>query len=263
MTNTVSDHKMPALFLGHGSPMNVIENNLFTKSWEILGKSLPRPKSILSISAHWETRGTYVTAMESPPTLHDFGNFPQALFDFQYPAKGEPNLAKKIQSLVKKTAVGLDTQWGLDHGTWALLAKLYPDADIPVVQMSLDRTLTPLEHYEIGKELRPLRNEGVLILGSGNLVHNLNHLNYSQSEKSADWAIEFDEAIKELLLQGDHQSILEFETLGEIAKLSVPTPEHFLPLIYIIALQEKNEKIIFPVEGMTLGSISMRSVLIS
>jgi 4,5-DOPA dioxygenase extradiol len=261
--NTFNPHIMPALFLGHGSPMNVIETNIFTKSWQALGKSLPRPKAILSISAHWETHGTYVTAMENPPTIHDFGNFPQALFDIQYPAKGDPVLAQKIQSLINKTAVGLDTKWGLDHGTWALLAKMYPEADIPVIQLSLDRTLTPLEHYEIGKELRPLRHEGILILGSGNIVHNLSHLNYNPNDKPAHWAVEFDENIKELLLKGDHQGILEYESMGEIARLSVPTPEHFLPLIYIIALQEKNKKTIFPVEGMALGGISMRSALIS
>ncbi len=243
--------------------MNAIEPNLFAKSWETLGRKIPRPKSILSISAHWETRGTYVTAMEYPRTIYDFGNFPQPLFDIQYPAKGDPGLARRVQSLVTKAEVRLDTEWGLDHGTWALLIKMFPEADIPVLQLSLDQGLTPKDHYEIGKELRPLREEGVLIMGSGNIVHNLSKLSYGQDDNSPDWAVKFDQNIKKLLLKGDHQGILEFESMGKIARLSVPTPEHFLPLIYIIALQEENEKAIFPIEGMTLGGISMRSVLIS
>lgn len=255
--------KMPAIFLGHGSPMNVIEENEFSKAWELLGNSLPRPKAILSISAHWETRGTFVTAMETPRTIHDFGGFPQALFDIQYPAKGDPALAKRIQSLVTETKVDLDHRWGLDHGTWGVLARMYPKADIPVVQLSLDKALSPAGHYKIGKELKPLRNEGVLILGSGNIVHNLRYFSFdAEAEEPLDWAVEFDEKIKQLLLKGDHQGVCEFETLGEIARLSAPTPEHFWPLIYIVSLQEKNEKVAFPLEGMVAKSISMRGVLV-
>lgn len=258
--NTSHDPKMPAIFLGHGSPMNVIEENKYSKGWELLGKSLPMPKTILSISAHWETRGTFVTAMEIPPTIHDFGNFPQALFDIQYPAKGDLALAKRIQSLVTRTRVNLDHSWGLDHGTWGLLARMYPEANIPVLQLSLDKALSPAEHYKIGKELKPLRDEGVLILGSGNIVHNLRYFSFNMEDEPLDWAVEFDKKIKQLLIKGDHQGIWEFETLGEIARLSAPTSEHFLPLIYIIALQGKNERVTFPVEGMVGKGISMRSV---
>jgi 4,5-DOPA dioxygenase extradiol len=261
--STLNNYKMPTLFLGHGSPMYVIEENPFEKSWKLLAKSLPKPKAILSISAHWETRGTFVTGMEHPPTIHDFGNFPQALYDIQYPAKGDPKLAIRIQSLVTKTEVGLDTDWGLDHGTWAVLAKMYPEANIPVLQLSLDKALTPREHYEIGRELKPLRDEEVLILGSGNIVHNLSQISFNPKDEPADWAVEFDEIIKQYLLKRDHQGIIDFESMGEIARLSAPTTEHFDPLIYIIALQEKDEKVTFPVDGLVSKSISMRGVLVS
>lgn len=261
--NTLNNHKMPALFLGHGSPMYVIEENPFEKSWKLLAKSLPIPKAILSISAHWETQGTLVTGVENPRTIHDFGNFPQALYDIQYPAKGDLDFARKIQSLITKTEVGLDTQWGLDHGTWAVLAKMYPEANIPVLQLSLDKALTPREHYEIGRELKPLREDGVLILGSGNIVHNLSQLSFDPKDGSADWAVEFDEKIKQNLLKEDHQGIIDYESMGEIARMSAPTPEHFIPLIYIIALQEKDERVTFPVEGIVSKSISMLGVMIS
>ncbi|GJL78453.1 MAG: dioxygenase [Nitrospinaceae bacterium] len=258
----MSNYKMPALFLGHGSPMYVIEENPFAKRWEILGKSLPRPKAILSISAHWETSGTFVTGMEHPRTIHDFGNFPQPLYDIQYPAKGNLELAERIQSLVTETEVGLDHKWGLDHGTWAVLIKMYPIADIPVLQLSLDRGLTPKDHYEIGRQLKPLRDEGVLILGSGNIVHNLSQMSFDPKDKPADWAVEFDEQIKQFLLKGDHQGIINYESLGEIARLSAPTSEHFIPLIYTVALQEKDERVTFPVEGMVPKGVSMRGVMV-
>ena len=257
------NHKMPALFLGHGSPMNVIEKNPFADSWEQLGKSIPRPRAIVSVSAHWETTGTCVTAVENPRTIHDFGNFPQALFDIQYPAKGDPDLAENIRSLVNKAEVTLDYQWGLDHGTWGVLTKMYPDVSVPVVQLSLDKRLTPKEHYEIGKELKPLRDDGILILGSGNIVHNLSQISFDPKENPADWTVEFDEKIKQFLLERNHQGILDFESLGEIARLSAPTPEHLLPLMYIIALQGKEETVTFPVEGLVAKSISMRAVMIS
>ncbi len=253
--------KMPALFLGHGSPMNVIEDNKYSKAWELLGKNLPQPKAILCISAHWETRGTLITAMEMPRTIHDFSNFPQVLYEIHYPAKGNPELAKKIQSMIKITEIGLDKKWGLDHGTWGLLVRMYPEANFPVLQLSLDKTITPQEHYQIGKELKPLRNEGVLILGSGNIVHNLSLLSFDPNDEPYDWAIEFDEKIKQALLNKDHLKIIEFESMGKIARLSSPTPEHFLPLIYIIALQEE-ESVNFPVEGLVGRSASMRGVLI-
>lgn len=257
------NYKMPALFLGHGSPMNVIEDNPFATGWEQLGKMFPRPKAIVSISAHWETVGTRVTAMEAPRTIHDFGNFPQALFDIQYPAKGDSALAARIQSLINTAEVTLDHQWGLDHGTWGVLVKMYPDADIPVLQVSLDKELTPKDHYAIGRELKPLRDDGILILGSGNIVHNLGQISMDPQEKPAPWAVEFDEKIKRFLLKGDHQGVLDFESLGEIARLSAPTPEHFLPLIYIIALQDKEERVTFPIESIVAKSISMRAVMIS
>lgn len=256
-------HKMPALFLGHGSPMNVIEENPFATGWEQLGKSIPRPRAIVSISAHWETVGTHVTVMDNPRTIHDFGNFPQALFDIQYPAKGDPDLAARIQSIVKQTEVILDYQWGLDHGTWGVLTRMYPDASIPVLQLSLDKKLTPKDHYEVGKELKLLRDDGVLILGSGNIVHNLGQISFDPMEEPVAWAVEFDERIKQFLIKGNHQAILDFESLGEIARMSAPTPEHLLPLIYIIALQDKEERVTFPVEGIVAKSISMRAVMIS
>lgn len=257
------NHKMPALFLGHGSPMNAIEENEFTKSWELLGKSIPQPKAILSISAHWETTGSRVTAMESPRTIHDFGNFPKALFDIQYPAKGDPALAARIQSIVKESGVTLDHQWGLDHGSWGVLIKMYPDAHIPVLQLSLDKGLKPKDHYALGRELKPLRNDGILILGSGNIVHNLGQIASDPKVEPADWAVEFDESIKQFLIKGNHPGILNFESLGESARLSAPTPEHLLPLIYIIALQDKEERVTFPIERIVLKSISMRAVMIS
>ena len=258
-----SIQKMPALFLGHGSPMYVIGENPYGETWKLIAEGLPMPKAILSISAHWETKGTFVTGMENPPTIHDFGNFPQALFDVQYPAKGNLELAKRIQSLISKRKVKLDTSWGLDHGTWALLTKMYPEANIPTIQLSLDNTLTPLEHYEIAKELKPLRDEGVLILGSGNIVHNLSQISFDAKIEPAKWAIEFDEIIKQYLVDGKYQGIIDYESLGDIARLSAPTPEHFIPLIYIIALQENDERVTFPVEGLVSKSISMRGVMVS
>ncbi|CCQ89497.1 putative enzyme [Nitrospina gracilis 3/211] len=255
--------KMPALFLGHGNPMNVLEKNPFALSWELLGRSLARPKAILSISAHWETYGTYATAMDKPRTIHDFGNFPQALFDIDYPAPGSPELVQRIQSLVTATEVLPDHNWGLDHGTWSVLCWMFPKADIPVVQFSLNRNLSPRQHYEIGRELKPLRSEGVLILGSGNIVHNLDFFDPNPCTPPYPWASSFDDSIKGFLLKDDHESILNFSHLGETARLSVPTPEHFLPLIYIIALQDESERVTFPVEGVVSGAASMRGAMIS
>jgi 4,5-DOPA dioxygenase extradiol len=255
--------KMPTLFLGHGSPMYAIEGNPFEKSWKDLAKTLPKPKAILSISAHWETEGILVTDMDNPPTIHDFGNFPQSLFDIQYPAKGNHELAKRIQSLITKRKVKLNNNRGLDHGTWALLIKMYPEANIPTLQLSLDKALSPQEHYEIAVDLRPLRDEGVLILGSGNIVHNLSQISLDTKIGPAEWAVEFDEVIKQYLLNRNHQGIINYESLGDIARLSAPTSEHFISLIYIIALQENDEKVTFPVEGLVSNSISMRGVMIS
>ncbi|NWJ45826.1 MAG: 4,5-DOPA dioxygenase extradiol [Chloroflexi bacterium] len=253
-----SDQKLPALFIGHGSPMNAIEDNEFSRSWEELGKTLPRPHAILCISAHWETRGTQVTAMTQPETIHDFGGFPQELFEYQYPAPGSPELAKLVQEIVQLTKVEPDLSWGLDHGTWSILTKIYPEADIPIVQLSLDRTKEPAYHYALGKELRALRNRGVMIIGSGNIVHNLRFLSFQIT--AYDWAIEFDTLIKQLIEKGDHESIVNFRNLGKAAQLSIPTSEHFLPLLYILALQEETDSLRFFAEQFSMGSLSMSSV---
>jgi len=256
-----SDRKLPALFVGHGSPMNAIEDNEFSRAWTQVGKAMPRPNAILCVSAHWETNGTQVTAMERPKTIHDFGGFPQELYEMQYPAPGSPELARLIQANVNKTQVRMDQDWGLDHGTWSVLCRMFPKADIPVIQLSLDHTQAPEYHYALGKELRSLRNKGILIVGSGNIVHNLRMIAW-QDDKPYDWAIEFDETIKQLIVSGDHDSITHYEKLGKAARLAVPTNEHYLPLLYILALQDKQEKVRFFADRMSLGSLSMRSVWI-
>lgn len=252
-----SDTPMPALFIGHGSPMNAIEDNEFSQAWTELGNTLPKPKVILCISAHWQTVGTQVTAMEQPKTVHDFYGFPQALFDVNYPAPGSPELAQLIQQTIRSTPVEPDQQWGLDHGAWSVLCRMFPDASIPVVQLSLARHQTPEFHYQLGRELRALRRRGVLVVGSGNIVHNLRVLRWA--DEAYDWAVEFDEQIRQAILAGDHQSVINYEQFGEMARLAVPTDEHFLPLLYVLACQE-NEAVTFFAERVTLGAISMRSV---
>ena len=253
-----SEEKMPVLFVGHGSPMNAIENNEFSRTWIETGKILPRPKAILSISAHWETNGTGVTAMDAPKTIHDFGGFPPALYEMQYPAPGSLDLADMIREVIISADVRLDQKWGLDHGTWSILCKMFPKADIPVVQLSLDQSKEASFHYLLGKELKPLRNQGVLIIGSGNIVHNLPMMSWK--DEGYDWAIEFDETIKRLILAGDHEAIINYENLGETSLLSIPTNEHYLPLLYILALQDRHEQVRFFTDKVTLGSISMRSL---
>jgi 4,5-DOPA dioxygenase extradiol len=255
-----SDRKMPALFVGHGSPMNAIEDNEFSRAWAEVGRALPRPGAILCISAHWETYGTLVTGMERPETIHDFGGFPPALYAMRYPAPGSPELARLTQAIVQKTQVRLDQTWGLDHGTWSVLCRMFPDADIPVIQLSLDQTQAPEFHYALGKELRVLRNKGVLIVGSGNIVHNLRVAVFQ--DKAYDWAVEFDEIARKLIVSGDHDPLVAYQNLGQAARLSIPTNEHYLPLLYILALQDKQEPIRFFAERVTLGSISMRSLLV-
>lgn len=262
--------KMPALFIGHGSPMNALEDNEFTESWQELARSIPQPKAILAISAHWETRGTAVTAMAKPKTIHDFGGFPRELFEYEYSAPGSPELARVVQDTVGMTRIGTDQNWGLDHGTWSVLAKMYPLADIPVIQLSLDRTKAPTYHYELAKELRALRNQGVLIISSGNIVHNLSKIDFKlvQSEGSFnakggyDWAVEFDEAIKEAILAEDHTTAINYEKLGKAATLSVNSAEHYLPLLYTLGLQQEQDKVKFLTETLVAGSLSMRSVKI-
>ena len=251
---------MPALFVGHGSPMNAIEENPFTRAWAEAAAPLPRPKAILCISAHWETAGTRVTAMERPRTIHDFFGFPRPLFEVRYPAPGSPELARLVRETVRSTPVEEDAGWGLDHGSWSILRRMFPASDVPVVQLSLDRTKAPAFHYALGKELRPLRERGILIVGSGNIVHNLGRMVWQDT--AFGWAVEFDDRMKTLLLSGDHERIVRYPTLGEAARLSVPTNEHFLPLLYVLALQTEGDAVGFFAEKVTLGSVSMRSLRI-
>lgn len=258
-----SSEKMPVLFLGHGNPMNAIQQNEFTQGWKSAGQSLSKPSAILCISAHWETKGTFVTGMEKPPTIHDFGGFPKELFDVQYPAPGSPELAEMARGAVKKTNVELDHSWGLDHGTWSVLKHLYPNADVPVIQMSMDYRQSPQWHYELAKELSVLRQRGVLIIGSGNMVHNLGKANWHAGSQGFDWAIEANEKLKQLVSDNDHPSLIHYSSLGKELQLAVPSPEHYLPLIYTMGLKEEKENISFFNDKTELGSISMTSVKIS
>jgi len=254
------DQKMPALFVGHGSPMNAIEDTEFSRAWIEIGKQLPRPEAILCISAHWETAGTQVTAMQKPKTIHDFGGFPRPLYEMAYPAPGSPDLAHLIQATLPNTPVGLDQSWGLDHGAWSVLCRLFPGADLPVIQLSLDRTAAPASHYALGQALRHLRERGILILGSGNMVHNLRLIAWQDT--AYDWALDFDATLKRLILSGDHNAIIHYEKFGQAARLAIPTNEHYLPLLYILGLQEEHEPVRFFAEKVTMGSLSMRSLWI-
>jgi len=253
--------RMPLLFVGHGSPMYAIEENEFADGWKQLGKLIPLPEAVLCISAHWETEGTYVTAMEKPETIHDFYGFPKQLFDVVYPAPGSPLLAELSKHAIKSADVNLDYKWGLDHGCWAVLRNIYPGADIPVVQLSLDLTRAPEWHYELGKELSVLRNKGVLIIGSGNIVHNLRLLDWNNKNGGFDWAEEINEKIKKLILEENHKELINYISLGNAAKLAAPTPEHYLPLLYILGMKEKNEEPAFFNDKTVMGSLSMTSVL--
>jgi 4,5-DOPA dioxygenase extradiol len=257
--------KMPVLFIGHGSPMNAIEDNEFNHEWRVIGESLPKPSAILCVSAHWETRGTFVTGMEKPPTIHDFGGFPKELFDVQYPAPGSPELAKETKNIIKKTEVGLDEKWGLDHGTWTVIKHLYTKADVPVIQLSLDYYQTPQYHYDLAKELEPLRNKGVLIIGSGNMVHNLGMVAWDKlntDDYSYDWALEAKEKMINYIKNDDHHSLIDYKSQGRAFKLSIPTPEHFLPLLYALALKDESEKLSFFNDKTVAGSLAMTSVKI-
>jgi 4,5-DOPA dioxygenase extradiol len=253
--------RMPVIFFGHGSPMNTLARNQYTEAWRRLGAGVPKPKAILAVSAHWLTRGTAVTATVNPRTIHDFGGFPQALFDVQYPAPGDPELAARVCALLAPVQVHLDQKWGLDHGTWSVLAHAYPDADIPVVQLSMDGTKPAAFHYETAKRLAPLRREGVLIVGSGNVVHNLMLMRGGGGGFAFDWAKRFNENVRHALLTRNHPALIEYERMGEDAHLSVPTPEHYLPLLYIAALQAEDETITFAVDGYEAGSLGMLSVV--
>jgi 4,5-DOPA dioxygenase extradiol len=260
-----STELMPVLFVGHGSPMNAIEENEFVFSWRELGKSIHRPRAILCISAHWETGGTFVTAMPRPSTIHDFGGFPQELYNVQYPAPGSPELAYDIKRIIISTDVGLDEKWGLDHGAWSVIKNIYPKADIPVIEMSLNWHLTPQNHYELAKELAPLREKGVLIIGSGNIVHNLRMIawdHFNEPEYGFDWAIRANEILKDLILDNNHKDLINYRGLGSEVKMSVPTPDHYLPLLYSLALKEENETLTFFNDKTVMGSLSMTSIRI-
>jgi len=258
----MSTATMPAVFIGHGSPMNTLEHNRYTDTWRALGRSIPRPRAILAVSAHWMTRGTAVTAMEQPRTLHDFGGFPDELFAVQYPAPGDPALAARVRELLAPAEVRLDDSWGLDHGTWSVLAHVYPEADIPVVQLSLDAALEPAAHHALARRLAPLRNEGVLIIASGNVVHNLGRIRWSDDAPPYDWAVRFNERVRGQLAAGDLTPLIDYRALGEDARLSVPTPEHYLPLLYLLALHQPGETLTLPVDGIEYGSIGMMSVAV-
>ncbi|AYF43865.1 aromatic ring-opening dioxygenase, catalytic subunit LigB [Halobacteriovorax sp. BALOs_7] len=262
---TTKKERMPAIFLGHGSPMNAIESNDFTKKLEKLGQGLrrdySRPKAVLMISAHWETEGTWVTGMDHPKTIHDFYGFPQALYDVRYPADGNASLADEIAKAINKPRVNIDKkQWGLDHGTWSVLKHVFPEADIPVVQLSLDRNQSYEYHYELGKKIRFLRDEGVMIMGSGNIVHNLRMMSRKHRYLGLDWAIEFDEWVKDKLLKREDAPLVSDALKTQAGKFSIPTDEHYLPLLYVLGSSLEEDKITFDYEGFELGSLSMRSV---
>lgn len=257
------DFKHPVLFIGHGSPMNGIEDNEFSKTWSKFGKEIPKPKAVLVISAHWLTNGTHITAMKQPKTIHDFGGFPQALFDVQYPAKGNPELAQAAAKLITSTNVGLDHDWGLDHGTWTVVRHMYPDADIPVLQLSIDYSKPAQYHFDLARQLQALRKKGVLIIGSGNMVHNLRMVAWDklqENEYGYDWAIEMNAVFKEKIGNRDFQALIDYEKLNAAAKLAIPTPDHYYPLIYTLALQQNNEDITFFNDKVVGGSLNMTSV---
>jgi 4,5-DOPA dioxygenase extradiol len=254
---------MPAIFFGHGNPMNALERNEWTAGWAAIGNEIPRPRAVLSVSAHWYLPATLLTAMPTPRTIHDFGGFPRELYEVKYPAPGDPELANRVQTLLAPVPVQLDQRWGLDHGTWSVLCHVFSEAKVPVVQLSIDETQPAAFHYEMAKQLASLRDEEVLVVGSGNLVHNLHAYAWGRPQiEPLDWALRFEKRARDLILVGDHEPLVNYETLGRDAQLSVPTPEHYLPLLYVLALQRENEEVSFPVEGFDGGSVSMLSVKI-
>lgn len=252
---------LPTIFFGHGNPLNALLENDYTRDWARIGNQLPRPKAILCVSAHWYVPAAAVTTSAKPRTIHDFGGFPQELYQVEYPAPGSPDLARRVRDMLAPVSVEFDERWGLDHGTWSVLCHVFPQADIPVVQLSIDETQPPEYHYEIGKRLAPLRDEGILIIGSGNIVHNLHTYAWGRRKiEPFDWAVRFEKQARELLLNGEHAPLIAYETLGRDAMLSVPTPEHYLPLLYVIAASKESEQVSFPVEGVDGGSVSMLAV---
>jgi 4,5-DOPA dioxygenase extradiol len=253
--------RMPAIFVGHGSPMAALEDNAFTRAWRDLGRRLPRPRAILAISAHWETKGVLITAAERPRTIHDFYNFPPALYAKEYPAPGDPLLARRIEGMLAPSARADLDSWGYDHGAWSVLAHMYPDADIPVIQLSMDLRKTPRGHYDIGRALRPLRDEGVLILGTGNIVHNLRLFRRDAMDRSPPFAVRFNETVKARLLAGDHDALIDYRALDPEVDLAFPEPEHFQPLLYVLGAMDPGEPIEFSTDSL-LSTLSMTSVLI-
>ncbi len=259
------DVKMPVLFIGHGSPMNGIEDTDFSRRWRDMAREIPRPKAVLVVSAHWLTGGTHVTAMEHPKTIHDFGGFPQELYDVRYDAPGDPELALETRKLITSTSVGLDHDWGLDHGTWTVVRHMYPDADIPVLQLSIDYKQPPQYHYDLAAQLGALRRKGVLIIGSGNMVHNLRMVAWdrmSDPEYGYEWALEMNETFKQKIASRDHRSLIAYDSLGASARLAIPTPDHYYPLLYTLGLQEKSDEISFFNDRAVAGSLTMTSVRI-
>ena len=257
--------RMPVLFVGHGSPMYAIQENEFVNTWRKLGESIPKPEAILCISAHWETKGTFVTVLPKPPTIHDFGGFPLELFAVQYPAPGSPDLAAETKRIVTKTVVGLDDRWGLDHGAWSVIRNMYPLADIPVIEMSLNYNQSPQYHYDLAKELSSLREKGVLIIGSGNIVHNLRLVAWekmNEPEYGFDWTITANDKIKQLIIDNNHKELINYSSLGREVQMAVPTPEHYLPLLYALALKEDDEPLNFFNDKAVMGSLTMTSLKI-
>jgi 4,5-DOPA dioxygenase extradiol len=251
---------MPVLFIGHGSPMNAIEDNPFSRAWRELGRSLPTPRAVLCISAHWETIGVQVTAMPQPRTIHDFYGFPSELYALRYPAPGSPWLAERLCQAVQTPTIAPDLAWGLDHGSWSVLRHLLPTAQVPVVQLSLDKAASLQDHYDLGRQLAGLREEGVLILGSGNMVHNLAVMDWG--ETAFDWAVEYDLLLRQWILDRDHQAVIQYDRHGQAGQLAVNSAEHYKPLLYVLALQQPGEAVSFFADRVTLGSISMRSLRI-
>lgn len=253
--------RMPAVFIGHGNPMNAIDNNAYAAAWRRLAATLPRPRAVLSVSAHWYVAGGRVTVSDRPTTIHDFAGFPRKLYEVSYPAPGSPELARHIADMLAPVAIEFDTEWGLDHGTWSVLVHMYPDADIPVVQLSIDETLTAAEHYDLGRHLRSLREDGILILGSGNVVHNLRAYAGDRSPiVPYPWAIRFNSWLREAIMAGRFEDVVAYEQGGADAELAVPTPEHYLPLLYVLATHSGDEPVSLPVDGFDGGSISMLGV---
>lgn len=252
---------MPAIFFGHGNPMNALLRNEWTEGWAAIGKDIDRPRAVLCVSAHWYLPATLVSAMPAPRTIHDFGGFPRELYQVQYPAPGDPELARRVKELLAPLPVELDNSWGLDHGTWSVLMHAFPEADVPIVQLSIDETQPAAFHFELGKRLAPLRDEGILIAGSGNLVHNLHTYAWGKhTPEPYDWAVRFETTAKELMVKGDFDPLVNYDSLGRDALLAIPTPDHYLPLLYVLGARNTDDEITFPVQGVDGGSISMLTV---